>query len=198
MGEFRAQGGREVLEVGGLMMGTSIYTAPEQASGELVDARADLYSFGAMLYEIVTNQPPFTGRSVQSVLMQHLSMPPVPPSELVDGVPPVLEQLILNLLAKRRSARLGYAEDVAELLVEAGAEPDPDFKVETAAYLYRPEIVGRKATIDSLRERLPDIRYGAGADRKSTRLNSSHLVISYAVFCLKKKIETYHMMMCLR
>jgi len=163
MGEFRAQSGREVLEVGGLMMGTAIYTAPEQASGELVDARADLYSFGAMLYEIVTNQPPFTGRSVQSVLMQHLSMPPVPPSALVDGVPPVLEQLILNLLAKRRSARLGYAEDVAELLVEAGAEPDPDFKVETAAYLYRPEIVGRKATIDSLRERLPDVRLGGGA-----------------------------------
>ena len=163
MGEFKAQSGREVLEVGGLMMGTAIYTAPEQASGELVDARADLYSFGAMLYEIVTNQPPFTGRSVQSVLMQHLSMPPVPPSALVNGVPPVLEQLILNLLEKRRASRLGYAEDVAELLVEAGAEPDADFKVETAAYLYRPEIVGRKATIDSLRERLPDVRYGAGA-----------------------------------
>jgi tetratricopeptide (TPR) repeat protein len=163
MGQFRAQGGREVLEVGGLMMGTALYTSPEQANGELVDARADLYSFGVMLYQIVCNEPPFVGRSVQSVVTQHRTVPPVPPSALIDGVPPVLEKLILNLLEKRRSARLGYAEDVAERLVAAGAEPDADFKVDTAAYLYRPEIVGRKATLDALREQIPQVRDGAGA-----------------------------------
>ena len=162
MAQFRAQSGREVLEVGGLMMGTAIYTSPEQANGELVDARADLYSFGVMLYQIVCDEPPFIGRSVQSVVSQHLSVPPVPPSALIEGVPPVLEKLILKLLEKRRSARLGYAEDVAEMLVEAGAEPDPDFRVETAAYLYRPEIVGRKATLDALRERIPAVRDGQG------------------------------------
>ncbi|HEX6095680.1 MAG TPA: AAA family ATPase [Thermoanaerobaculia bacterium] len=162
MGQFRAQGGREVLEVGGLMMGTAIYAAPEQANGELVDARADLYSFGVMLYQIVCNEPPFIGRSVHSVVRQHLTVPPVPPSSLIEGVSPVLEKLILNLLEKRRSARLGYAEDVAEMLVEAGAEPDADFKVDTAAYLYRPEIVGRKATLEALHARIPEVRDGAG------------------------------------
>jgi serine/threonine protein kinase len=164
MGQFRADTGREVLEVGGVMMGTAAYTAPEQITGDLVDARADLYAFGAMLYEIVTGQTPFNSRSVNSVLMMHMAKAPLAPSSLVRGVPPVLENLILNLLAKQRSDRLGYADDVAEQLVAAGAEPDSDFKVETtAAYLYRPEIVGRRETIDSLRSSLAGVRKGAGA-----------------------------------
>jgi tetratricopeptide (TPR) repeat protein len=163
MGEFRAQSGREVLQIGGLMMGTAIYAAPEQASGELVDARADLYSFGAMLYEIVAGAPPFNGRTIQDVLMLHLTQPPVPPSALVNGVPDVLEKLILRLLEKRRADRLGYAEDAAAMLVEAGADPDPDFEVETAAYLYRPEVIGRRETIATLRARLWNVGKGDGA-----------------------------------
>jgi eukaryotic-like serine/threonine-protein kinase len=163
MGQFRAQSGREVLEIGGMMMGTAVYAAPEQASGELVDARADLYAFGCMLYEIVTGTPPFNGSSIHEVLMMHLGTPPVRPALVVNGVPPVLDQLIMQLLEKKRGDRLGYAEDVAALLVEAGAEPDPDFEIETAAYLYRPEIIGRQGTIDSLRALLPAIRDNEGA-----------------------------------
>ena len=162
MGQFRTQSGREVLEVGGLMMGTAVYAAPEQASGELVDARADLYSFGAMLYEIVAGSPPFNGSSVQDVLMMHLLREPVRPSKLVQGVPPVLDDLIMRLLEKRRGDRFGYAEDVAAMLVEAGATPDPDFEIEAAAYLYRPEIFGRKETIEGLRTKLNGLRDGGG------------------------------------
>ena len=163
MGNFRAQSGREVLEVGGLMLGTAIYAAPEQASGELVDARADLYSFGAMLYEITTGEPPFNGMSIDSVLMAHLFDDPVPPSKLVRDVPPALEQLILNLLQKRRADRLGYADDVAQLLVEAGAEPDLAVELQSASYLYRPEMAGRQATLASLTGRLPRVQKGEGA-----------------------------------
>ena len=162
MGNFRAQSGREVLEIGGVMMGTALYAAPEQCSGELVDARADLYSFGAMLYEIVTGQPPFVGDSAHDVLLMHLMRAPVPPSSLVRGVPPVLEQLILNLLSKKRGDRLGYAEDVAEVLVEAGADPDPDFEIETASYLYRPEVVGRTSTLADLGAAMRTVRSGDG------------------------------------
>jgi serine/threonine protein kinase/tetratricopeptide (TPR) repeat protein len=163
MGQFRAQSGREVLEVGGLMMGTAIYAAPEQAAGELVDARTDLYSFGTMLYEIVTGIPPFQARNVRDLLMMHLQKAPPAPSALVRGVPPVLEKLILNLLEKRRADRLGYADDVSEALVEAGAEADDDFKAETAAYLYRPEIIGRKDTIESLRKSLTAVVDNTGS-----------------------------------
>ncbi len=162
MGRFRAHSGREVLEIAGLMLGTALYASPEQASGELVDARADLYSFGAMLYEVVTGAPPFTGETVHDVLLQHLSRVPARPSLLVHGVPPALDDLIMRLLEKRRGDRLGYAEDAAALLVEAGAEPDPDFETETAAYLYRPEIVGRRETMEALRPRIPEVRNGRG------------------------------------
>jgi eukaryotic-like serine/threonine-protein kinase len=163
MGHFRAQSGREVLEVGGMMMGTAFYAAPEQCSGELVDARADLYSFGVMLYEIVTGQLPFDHQSVNAVMAAHLSEAVRPPSQLVREVPHALERLILNLLEKERGDRLGYAEDVAALLVEAGAEPDPDFEIESAAYLYRPELVGRTATLSVLGERIPAVKKGEGA-----------------------------------
>jgi serine/threonine protein kinase/tetratricopeptide (TPR) repeat protein len=162
MGQFRAESGREVLEVG-QTAGTAAYISPEQARGELVDARADLYSFGVMLYEIVTGAPPFEGRNVNDVLMAHVKQPPRPPSQLVDGVSPELESLILNLLEKQRGARLGYAEDVAERLVAAGAQPDADVETETAAYLYRPQIVGRDETISTLCARLPEVAKGAGA-----------------------------------
>lgn len=163
MGKFRGGSGREVLEVGGLAMGTAIYISPEQARGLLVDARADLYSFGVMLYEIVTGRPPFEGFSVNELLAMHVNQPPIAASTYVDGVPPALDRLILNLLEKKPSARLGYAEDVAEVLVEAGAHPDSDFQIESTPYLYRPEIVGRKETIDDVACRLPAVRGGQGA-----------------------------------
>jgi len=160
---FHALTSREVLEVSGRATGTAIYIAPEQARGELVDARADLYSFGVMLYEIVTGRPPFESSSVAEIFTMHLHEKPVVPSALVRDVPPVLEELILTLLAKKRGARLGYAEDVANLLVEAGAEPDDDPGPGTAPYLYRPEIAGRHETIDALNKRIRTMRQGEGA-----------------------------------
>lgn len=163
MGHFRGQSGREVLEVGGLLMGTALYSAPEQISGELVDARADLYAFGVMLYEIVTGEPPFNGTTMSDVLMAHLIEPPTPPSRVIRDVPPILEQLILTLLEKRRADRLGYAEDVAALLIEAGAAPDSVIESTNASYLYRPEIAGRASTIATLTGRMAGVREGKGA-----------------------------------
>ena len=155
MSHFRAQGGREVIEVSGTMVGTVDYASPEQARGELVDARSDLYTFGVMLYELLTGAPPFDG-TLLDVLKKHSSEQPVPPSEFVTGVPPLVEELTLNLLRKRPADRLGYAQDVAARLVEAGVEPDPDLEVgETAAYLYRPEMVGRTSTIELLAPLIP-------------------------------------------
>ncbi len=163
VGRFHAHSGRAVLEVAGMMLGTALYASPEQAAGELLDARTDLYSFGAMLYEIVAGAPPFKGDSVQEVLLKHLTREPMRPALLVHGVPPVLDDLIMRLLEKKRADRLGYAEDVAALLVEAGAEPDPDFESDTAPYLYRPELVGRQEPIAALRARIPSLRAGRGA-----------------------------------
>jgi hypothetical protein len=160
---FHALTSREVLEVSGRPTGTATYVAPEQARGELVDARADLYSFGVMLYEIVTGRPPFDATTIADIFRMHIHDRPVPPSALVQDVPPVLEHLILRLLEKDRSARFGYAQDVAKLLVEAGALPDRSSGEVMPPYLYRPEIVGRRDTIEVVNERLLRARRGEGA-----------------------------------
>lgn len=99
--EARATGtsGRKLTEEGALC-GTPEYMAPEQARGGDVDARADLYACGVMLYEIVTGQVPFTGPDYISVLVAHASLAPRPPSSVDPSVDHALEQVILKALAK--------------------------------------------------------------------------------------------------
>ena len=151
----RARGmiGREALEVAGKVVGTAAYLAPEQARGQRVDARADLYALGCMLYEMTTGQPPFDGPSVAQILQAHLTADPRPPSEIVSGMPPALEGLILQLLAKERRGRMGYADDVAAALTGLGA-PVPAPSRPARSYLYRPETVGRAAILADLRGHL--------------------------------------------
>ena len=120
MSQFAGVESREVLQIAGFAVGTVWYTAPEQLLGEFVDARADSYSLGCILYELVTGRRPFTGESSADISLAHLHAEPQPPSELVSGVPARLERLILQLLAKRPEERLGYAGDVAEVLASLG------------------------------------------------------------------------------
>jgi serine/threonine protein kinase/tetratricopeptide (TPR) repeat protein len=159
---FHAHTSREVLEVAG-RTGTAIYIAPEQVRGDLVDARADLYSFGVMLYEIVTGRPPFDAATVAEIHRMHLHEAPAAPSRLTEGVPAGLEQLILGLLQKNRAARPGYAEDVAQALIDAGATPDVTPEPATPPYLYRPDIVGRRETIDDANASIRALQQGTGA-----------------------------------
>jgi len=93
------------------VMGTAQYLSPEQARGEMVDARSDLYSTGVVLYELLTGRPPFTGDSPVSVAYQHVSEPPVAPSQADPTVPPALDALVLKALAKRPEARYQSAAE---------------------------------------------------------------------------------------
>jgi serine/threonine protein kinase/tetratricopeptide (TPR) repeat protein len=155
--------GREVLVVEGAVTGTADYLSPEQAAGKFVDARADLYSVGVMLYEIVTGRLPFRGAHAGEVIYHHRHSIPLPPSHWVIGVPPALEGLILRLLEKEPRDRYGYAEDVAQHLVEAGAVAEHDEKSDaTSAYLYRPGLEGRSHIIDVLGHALTRAKSGIG------------------------------------
>jgi serine/threonine protein kinase/tetratricopeptide (TPR) repeat protein len=152
---FGGELSREELEVGGKLFGTLAYMAPEQGRGEFVDARADLYSLGCILYELCTGRPPFVGASPMQVLRQHLKSEPVAPSRLAEEVPAELEALVLRLLAKEPHRRLGHAGAVAEALARLGAQdglaaagPSPK------AYLYRPRFVGRERPMAELLDRL--------------------------------------------
>jgi len=82
----------------GLILGTVSYMPPEQALSGESTARADLYSLGAMLYEMVTGRPPFVGDDPTAVISQHINMPPVAPSWVTEHCPPSLVAIILGLL----------------------------------------------------------------------------------------------------
>ena len=96
---------------GNAVMGTAQYLSPEQARGEVVDARSDLYSAGCLLYELLTGRPPFQGESAVSVAYQHVSETPVPPSQIDPAVPPELDGLVLKSLAKNPGDRYQTANE---------------------------------------------------------------------------------------
>src|SRR6516225_9489078 len=106
----------------GVMVGTIPYLAPEQALGRSPDPRADLYSLGAVLYELVTGGPPFAGDDAVAIISQHLRTPPVAPTWRNPDVPRPLDALIVALLAKAPEDRPQSAGEVGGAL-EALATP---------------------------------------------------------------------------
>ena len=94
------------------VMGTAQYLSPEQARGELVDARSDIYSTGCVLYELLVGKPPFNGESPVSIAYQHVNEPAVAPSTIDPGVPSTLDAISLSALAKLPSSRYQTAADM--------------------------------------------------------------------------------------
>ncbi len=146
VGQFGDKAGREVLKLA-RWAGTLAYMAPEQASGPLVDARADMFSLGCILYECIVGELPFG----ESGLYDASLNPPTPPSRRVDGISPELDQLVLGLLAKDARDRIGYAEDVVKALDRLTRAPVVDAALGSqVTYLYRPEFAGRQAALERL------------------------------------------------
>ncbi|QIG38953.1 Stk1 family PASTA domain-containing Ser/Thr kinase [Microbacterium sp. 4R-513] len=98
------------------ILGTAAYFSPEQAKGEPVDARADLYSTGVVLYELLSGRQPFRGESPVAVAYQHVSETPVPPSEINESVPRSLDAVALRALAKDPFQRYQDAASFREAL----------------------------------------------------------------------------------
>jgi serine/threonine-protein kinase len=87
------------------VVGTAQYLSPEQARGETVDSRSDVYSTGCMLYELLTGRPPFVGESPVSVAYQHVREQAAPPSSLDHDLPPEIDQIVMQALAKSTDER---------------------------------------------------------------------------------------------
>ena len=103
--------------------GTPGYVSPEQAAGERVDARSDIFSFGALLYEMVTGRRAFQGSSPAETIAQVMRDQPRPPSGITPGVPRDLERLILRCLRKERERRVQFMADVKVELQEIAEAP---------------------------------------------------------------------------
>lgn len=99
------------------VVGTAQYLSPEQARGEVVDARSDLYSTGCVLFELLTGQPPFRGDSAVAVAYQHVSQQPPAPTSIAPDIPEALDRVVTKSLAKRREDRYQSAAEMrADLL----------------------------------------------------------------------------------
>jgi serine/threonine-protein kinase len=96
----------------GSVMGTLLYISPEQARAQQPDARSDLYALGAVMYEMVTGQPPVRGDNFIDIAFAIVNEVPKPPSHYVSGIPPELDQIILKLLEKDRGNRYASARQL--------------------------------------------------------------------------------------
>jgi serine/threonine-protein kinase len=102
------------------VMGSVHYFSPEQGRGKYVDEKSDIYSLGIVLYEMTTGRVPFDANEPVAVALMHMNEPIVPPSRLVNGVPPGLEQIILKATQKVQVNRFASVEDMKEALDNVG------------------------------------------------------------------------------
>jgi serine/threonine protein kinase/tetratricopeptide (TPR) repeat protein len=156
----RGSEAREVLELQ-ILAGTPQYIAPEQLAAQVVDARADLYAVGCILYEVATGRVPYPGASLVE-LRARLDVPPPPPSLFVRDLPGDLSDLIGRLLARQPRDRVGHAGDVVLALGRHGAQPWPEPAPAPRSYVYRPALVGRVGILDRIRGGLQDLSQGRG------------------------------------
>ncbi|MBX3189943.1 MAG: serine/threonine protein kinase [Labilithrix sp.] len=123
----RGPGGEEDAEPSlydnmNIIAGTPEYMSPEQARGTEIDARSDVYACGICLYELVTGRPPFLGENAAEILIKQLEEPPRPPSQLVRGLDPIVEEIILRAIQKDPQKR---HQSARELRVELKESIDP-------------------------------------------------------------------------
>lgn len=149
------------------VIGTAQYLSPEQARGEQVDARSDVYAAGCVLYELLTGEPPFTGDSPVAVAYQHVREDPRPPSQLNAAVPATLDSVVLKAMSKNPANRYQSAGEMRTDLVRvlAGQRPvAPSIMTDDD----RTEILGAVPVAGS-RQRDDDPLGGLGADDVDTR-----------------------------
>lgn len=152
----------------GVIVGTAAYMAPEQALGQTVDGRVDLYALGVLLYELTTGRLPFTGDDPLTIVSQHVHAPVVPPRVLRPDIPPVLETIIVRLLAKDPAQRFGSAAETRQALLDSLKAKDelttsdsgPAVAILDA--LSRGRLVGRNVELTEARELWQRAREGRG------------------------------------
>src|SRR3954471_11939036 len=151
---------------GGTLVGTVAYLPPEQALGEASSPSSDLYSLGALLYEMLTGQPPFPGDDAVSIISQHLHADPVPPSRHNSDVPEALDLAVLALLAKRPEDRPDGATEARALIVSGLKERPGEEDGRTSnplESLAGGVFVGRERELERLREAVDTALAGRGS-----------------------------------
>jgi len=147
-GTARLRGGAEEITRKGEFVGTFAYASPEQLQGREVDARADIYSLGVLFYRLLTGKRPFEAESPHALAMMHIEQDPRPPRELAPGLPPLLDGLVLQMLAKSSDLRPRSAKEVADRLRDYATRGEHDPRPSAPL---PPTLVGREEALATLR-----------------------------------------------
>jgi len=105
-----------IINDSGIIMGSVHYFSPEQSRGQYVDEKSDIYSLGIVLYEMMTGRVPFDADNPVTIAVMHMNDTIIPPSRLVRGVPPGLEQIVMKATAKYQSDRFGNIDEMYKAL----------------------------------------------------------------------------------
>ena len=162
LAKFRHLHGASITQTGATI-GTAEYMSPEQGKGLWVDHRSDLYSLGVILYEVLTDAPPFSGQNPISVIMKHIRESPLPMGEVNIAVPEQIQQVVLKLLAKERVDRYQSAEEVVQVLNNVAPSELvllEDEQRDVHRKVMRPQFVGRESEMKILSAILKDVLVG--------------------------------------
>jgi eukaryotic-like serine/threonine-protein kinase len=143
------------------VIGTAQYLSPEQARGERVDARSDLYSTGCLLYELLTGRPPFTGDSPVAIAYQHVKEDPVPPSQIDPEVPPWADAIVLKAMQKDPADRYQSAGEMRNDIQRALSGAPLAAPMPAAAYGHGTRRMGSATTqVAGRTAAIPPYQYG--------------------------------------
>jgi beta-lactam-binding protein with PASTA domain/tRNA A-37 threonylcarbamoyl transferase component Bud32 len=153
------------------VIGTAQYLSPEQARGERVDARSDLYSTGCLMYELLVGRPPFTGDSPVAIAYQHVRENPIPPSHIDPALPPWADSIVLRAMAKSPNDRYQSAAEMqadiqrAQSGMQVSAPPTPTrMDYYGGGYPEATQRMGAQTMMAPGTQALPPYQQGGGYD----------------------------------
>jgi len=147
----------------GKIAGTVAYLAPERIEGKTEDERVDLYALGAVLYELLTGHPPFTGASVGEIIQGHLHKQPSSLQEIIPDVPDDLERVVMKLLEKNPGHRYRSAKELLKGLEALRDKVDAEISGPASDTQTEVQLVGREQELNALRAAVDQAHSGIGS-----------------------------------